>query len=253
MSFLQRILDSKRDRAAQDCAASASLRFCGPRRDFVKAITTPPAPAIIAEMKRASPSRGLLREDYQPDAIAKSYEAAGAQAISVLTEPHFFAGALEHLRIARDATSLPVLRKDFITEPWEIDQSAACCDAVLLIVAALGGRLRDLLSRANAAGLPALVEVHGESELEAALSAGATIIGINNRDLNTFSVDLNTTARLRPMIPDGCIVVSESGISKPEHLRALADLRVHAALIGEAFMRSPDPGHALHTLKAGIS
>jgi len=253
MSFLERILESKRRRTIGQPGRARSVDTAERRRDFVKAISQRPGPRIIAEMKRASPSKGLIREEYDPAAIAKAYESAGADALSVLTEPDFFAGSVEHLHLARQATSLPVLRKDFITETWEIEESAACCDAVLLIVAALkADGINRLLKHARSLGLPALVEVHNEAELGTAISAGADIIGINNRDLNTFAVDLDTTRRLRPMIPDDRIVVSESGISKPEDLRALADIGVHAVLIGEAFMRSPDPGAPLRALKASV-
>jgi indole-3-glycerol phosphate synthase len=254
MDFLERILASKSARTGARESRAALCRPAEPRRDFAAAIGQGPGLKIIAEMKRASPSRGLIREDYDPAAIARAYEKAGADALSVLTEPDFFSGSLDHLREARQASSLPILRKDFITEDWEIEESASCCDAVLLIVAAVGpDRLGTLLSLAGSAGLAALVEVHDEPELATALSAGARLIGVNNRDLTTFSVDIETTMRLRPAIPAGCTVVSESGLSKPEHLRALVEMRVHAALIGEAFMRSPDPGEPLRALRESLS
>jgi len=232
--------------------AAAVAPAARPRRDFAAAIRGRPGLKVIAEMKRMSPSKGLLRADYDPAAIASSYGRAGAAALSVLTEPDFFGGAIEHLSLARSNCALPVLRKDFLTHPADLDESADA-DAVLLIVAILSPqRLGEMLAHASHSGLACLVEVHNEGELDMALEAGASIIGINNRDLRSFEVDLGTTHRLRPSIPDDRIVVSESGLSEPQQLRALIDIGVDAALIGEAFMRSPDPGQRLRELLHSI-
>jgi indole-3-glycerol phosphate synthase len=173
--------------------------------------------------------------------------------LSVLTEPKFFGGAMEHLALARSRCGLPVLRKDFMTDLSDLDESADA-DAVLLIVGILSPqRLREMLAHASGLGLACLVEVHDEGELDRALEAGASIIGINNRDLRSFEVDLGTTRRLRPRIPDDRIVVSESGLGEPEQLRALIDIGVDSALIGEAFMRSPDPGQRLRELLLSLA
>ena len=248
-TFLDKILARKK---AEAHGPAASLAAPVPRRDFAAAIRGRPGLKIIAEMKKMSPSRGLLREDYDPAALAVSYERAGAAALSVLTEPHFFGGSVEHLAVARSNSTLPILRKDFLTEPDELPESVDA-DAVLLIVAILSRqRLSEMLARARSLGLACVVEVHDEAELDIALEAGACIIGINNRDLRTFEVDLETTRRLRPRIPADHIVVSESGISDAAQLRTLVDIGVDAALIGEAFMKSANPGHRLTELLAGV-
>jgi indole-3-glycerol phosphate synthase len=248
-TFLDKILARKK---AETRGPAASLAAPVPRRDFAATIRGRPGLKIIAEMKKMSPSRGLLREDYDPAALAVSYERAGAAALSVLTEPHFFGGSAEHLAVARSNSTLPILRKDFLTEPDELPESVDA-DAVLLIVAILSRqRLSEMLARARSLGLACVVEVHDEAELDAALEGGASIIGINNRDLRTFEVDLETTRRLRPRIPDDRIIVSESGLSAPEQLRALIDIGVDAALIGEAFMKSGNPGQRLTELLAGV-
>jgi len=247
-TFLDNILASKKAAGLRRVTVAAAPAL--PRRDFAAAIRGRPGLKIIAEMKKMSPSRGLLREDYDPAALALSYQQAGAAALSVLTEAHFFGGSVEDLTLARNRCTLPILRKDFLTEPDELDESVDA-DAVLLIAAILSRqRLSEMLALARSLGLACLVEVHDEAELDAALEGGAAIIGINNRDLRTFEVDLETTRRLRPRIPDDRIIVSESGLSAPEQLRALIDMRVDAALIGEAFMRSPDPGQRLAELLA---
>jgi indole-3-glycerol phosphate synthase len=205
---------------------------------------------IIAEIKRASPSRGVIREDFEPAAIARSYRAGGAVAVSVLTEGLHFQGLPGHLMMARAAlagSGCPLLRKDFIWEEYQLIETRAWrADAVLLVAALLPGRrLGELLDFAHGSGLAALVEVHDEAETDAALAAGAGIIGINNRDLRTFRVDLAVTERLRPRIPSGKIVVSESGIRGRADIDRLKALKVDAALIGEALMAAPDPGGAL--------
>jgi len=213
-----------------------------PRRDFAAAVRPTDGLRLIAEVKRRSPSRGLLREDYDPAGLALQLSRGGAAAISVLTDAKFFGGAIEHLRQVRIAVDRPALRKDFIVDPWQIEQSASAgADAILLIVAAVGADLKALMDQAAARDLDVLVEVHDEAELEQALADQASIIGINNRDLSTFRVDLGTTLRLRPMIPEGRIVVSESGIRDAADVRRLRDAGVHAILVGEAFMTAPNP------------
>lgn len=210
---------------------------------------------IIAEMKRASPSAGSLRNEYEPGALARGYEAAGAAALSVLTETDYFEGSLEHLRAARGAARLPALRKDFIIDPYQVVESAAAgADALLLIVAALpGGRLGELIELSARWRVAALVEVHTEDELLRALDAGAGIIGINNRNLKTLEVTLDTALNLRDKIPSGLLTVAESGIKTSGDLKRLAAAGFDAALIGERLMRAEDPGAALAGLIAGMN
>jgi indole-3-glycerol phosphate synthase len=206
---------------------------------------------VIAEIKKASPSKGVLREEFEPVAIAKIYEACGAAAISVLTDKRFFRGSIEYLSAVRSVTSLPILMKDFIIDPYQLYQARACgADAVLLIAAILDrNRLSALIEMAASLGLAALVEIHSASELATALAANAEIIGINNRDLKTFQVTVDTTRRLAPLISPGKLIVSESGIDSREMMRSLAEeAGVHAFLVGEALMRSPDIGAALRSL-----
>jgi indole-3-glycerol phosphate synthase len=223
------------------------------RRDFAAALSRWPL-QVIAELKRASPSRGILRQQYRCEAIAHSYETAGASALSVLTEERHFLGSLADLETARAAVSLPVLRKDFILADYQIYESvAAGADALLLIVAALSDEdLRRFLELCQDLRIAPLVEVHDESELERALGAGARIIGVNNRDLKSLEVDLEISFRLRPAIPAGRIAVSESGIKTGEDLRRLADAGYHAALIGERFMMAPDPGTPLREMLVSL-
>jgi indole-3-glycerol phosphate synthase len=206
---------------------------------------------VIAECKRRSPSRGVLRAVYDPPAIAREYERAGAAAVSVLTEPTFFDGSLDHLRAVRQAVDLPLLRKDFIVTEFQVDESAAAgADAVLLIVGALEvAALRDLLARTRAAGLAALVEVHDREELIVALDAGATIVGVNSRDLRTLDVNIGTFDELAPLLPPGVVAVAESGLRDAADLARLRALRYDAFLIGERFMTETSPGAALADLQ----
>jgi len=222
------------------------------RRDFAAAISRSPL-QVIAELKRASPSRGVLRQDYRCDPLGRSYEAAGASALSVLTEERHFQGSLADLAAARFAVCLPVLRKDFILADYQIYESvAAGADALLLIVAALPDEdLRRFLELCRDLRVAPLVEVHDERELERALEAGARIIGVNNRDLKTLEVDLATSLRLRAGIPKDCIAVSESGVKTSEDLHRLAEAGYQAVLIGERFMTAPDPGAALKQMLEG--
>lgn len=219
-------------------------------RPFAEALARPGTIAVIAEHKRRSPSRGAIREDLAPADVARSYEAAGATALSVLTDEPFFGGRLTHLTEARSVTRLPVLRKDFILEPWQIwEARAAGADAVLLIVAALEDvGLRDLVGEARATGVDALVEVHERSELQRALAAGARLVGVNNRDLRTLAVSLETSLSLAPLIPDDVVAVAESGIRSGSDLRRLRGAGFDACLVGEQLMRAPDPGAALRQL-----
>jgi indole-3-glycerol phosphate synthase len=205
---------------------------------------------VIAEVKRASPSKGAIRANLDPAALAASYAAAGAAALSVLTDGPFFQGSLADLEAARTAVRLPVLRKDFVIDPLQVlEARAAGADAVLLIVAALEeARLRELLAVAREQGMEALVEVHSRAELERALGAGAGIVGINNRDLRTFRTDIEVTRQLLAYT-GGRTIVSESGIDEAATVRSLEAAGVHAFLVGEALLRAPDPGEALRKLR----
>ena len=205
--------------------------------DFASALSGD-STRLIAEVKRASPSKGILCPDFNPVALAKTYAQGGAAAISVLTETNHFQGSLEHLAAIREEVNIPLLRKDFIFDPYQVYESAACgADALLLIVAILSReQLEELLAQSRSLALSCLVEVHNENGVEKALLAGAEIIGINNRDLTTFTVDINTTHRLRPLIPEGRIVVSESGIKNRDDIIKLSEWGVNAVLVGEALV-----------------
>jgi len=242
-AFLEMIVDCKRKQIARRKAAVAlaPMRECAaraaPARDFQAALRQPGI-ALIAEVKRASPSKGLLCRDFQPLRLARQYQAAGAAAISVLTEKRFFKGCLDHLRAVQRSSRLPILCKDFILDPYQIYEArAAGADAVLLIVAVLcDADLRALLRLARDQGMDALVEVHDEGELERALAVGAQIIGINNRDLQSMRVSLEKTVSLRPLIPAGVVVVSESGIRSGAEVARLKTVGVDAILVGEALV-----------------
>ena len=209
---------------------------------------------IIAECKRRSPSRGVLRAEYDAVAIARGYGAAGAAAISVLTEPTFFDGSLDDLVRVRAAVDIPLLRKDFVVSEYQLlEARAAGADAVLLIVGALRPEeLTRLLARAGELGLDALVEVHNHEELAAALDAGAAVIGVNNRNLRTLAVDLDVSGELIARMPKGVTAVSESGIKSPADIERFIGLGYHAFLIGERFMATDDPGGALRRLLEGL-
>jgi indole-3-glycerol phosphate synthase len=206
--------------------------------------------AVIAEIKKASPSKGLLREDFDPEAIAKSYEAGGAACLSVLTDHDFFQGSEAYLEDARAACGLPVLRKDFLIDPYQVYEARVMgADCVLLIVSALGdAQLRDLLALTHELGMNALIEVHDREELERALRLDARLIGINNRNLRTFETRLETTLDLLETIPEDRLVVTESGIHTREDVARMRAAGVHAFLVGEAFMRASDPGARLAEL-----
>lgn len=207
-------------------------------------------PAVIAEIKKASPSKGVIREDFQPAAIAESYERGGAAALSVLTDVDFFQGADEYLQAAKAACGLPVLRKDFTVDAYQVWEARAIgADAVLLIVAALSDELmKELYETAQEAGLDVLVEVHTAEEMQRALALGTPLLGINNRDLHTFEVSLQTTLGLLPVVPKDYFLVTESGILAPEDVALMRDHQVHGFLVGEAFMRAADPGEELGRL-----
>lgn len=209
--------------------------------------------AVIAEVKKASPSKGVIRENFHPGEIAASYDAGGAACLSVLTDIDFFQGADQYLQEARTACALPVLRKDFTLDPYQIWEARALgADAILLIVACLElPHLKDLHDCAQEAGLEVLVEVHDEAELEEALTLGGDLIGINNRDLHSFETSLDTTYRLLARIPEGIQVVTESGFSSAEQVSEMRRHGVHSFLIGETFMRAKDPGAALATMFSG--
>jgi indole-3-glycerol phosphate synthase len=213
----------------------------------LRAALARPGIGAIAEFKRRSPSAGELRSGADPAEIARAYERAGAAAMSVLTEEANFGGSLEDLRAARAACSLPILRKDFVVDPYQLHEArAAGADAVLLIVAALeDGELSSLHEQARALGLDVLVEVHDGDELARAAAVGATLIGVNNRDLRDFSVDVSRTSRLLERMPAGALVVSESGIATKEQVQQLEREGVAAVLVGETLMRASDPGEAL--------
>lgn len=201
-----------------------------------------PGISVIAEIKRASPSKGDIRPDLDVAATVRAYESGGARAVSVLTEERYFKGSLDDLRQARAATSLPIIRKDFVIDGYQVWEAAeAGADAVLLIVAALSKpRLQELMATATTAGLAALVEVHTAAELAVALAAGVRLVGINNRDLSSFQVSLQTTVDMIESVPEGVLVVSESGIGGREDVDRLARAGVDAVLIGETLMRSTD-------------
>jgi indole-3-glycerol phosphate synthase len=208
--------------------------------------------AVIAEVKKASPSRGVIRADFDPAAIARSYAAGGAACLSVLTDVDFFQGADGYLVAAREACQLPVLRKDFVVDEYQLIEARALgADAVLLIAAALDdAQLADFAALASALGLDALAEVHDAAELERVLRLPLPLVGINNRDLRTFEVSLDATLALKEMVPAHRMLVTESGILAPPDVRRMRDAGVHAFLVGEAFMRAADPGAALRSLFA---
>ncbi len=255
-TILDRILQSKREEVARAKAAlpEAQLReqlhTAPPLCDFLAALARPGAIHLIAEVKRASPSKGLIRPDFDPVQIACTYERHGAACLSVLTDGPYFQGSLEHLRQIRAAVGLPVLRKDFILDPYQVVEArCAGADAVLLIAEGLDdGRLRLLYEAILELGMTPLVEVYEPANLARVLRLGARLVGINNRNLRTFQVDLDHTLRLRREIPDDRIVVAESGIRTRDDVLRLASAGVQAMLVGESLMASPDLGAAVDQL-----
>jgi len=244
-------LAAARSREAPEKLARRAEELTAPLRDFAGAIARGPEPRVIAEVKRRSPSRGEIRADFDPVACALAYAEGGAAAISVLTDETFFGGHLDFLAAVRRAVPMPLLRKDFVVDAYQIDEARVSgADAVLLIAAALGpDELVSLRERAEALGLCALVEVHDELELAVALDSGARVIGINNRDLRTFHTDLAVTERLAPRIPEGVVVVAESGIFTRTDMARLAASGAQAFLIGESLMREADMAGALKRLR----
>ncbi len=257
--ILKKILARKAEEVAErkarlsGAALEDRIAAAPPVRGFVAALEERIAAggaAVIAEIKKASPSKGVLREDFRPAEIARSYEQGGAACLSVLTDVDFFQGADEYLQEARAACGLPVLRKDFMIDPWQVREARAIgADCILLIVAALeDGQMRELAEAAAELGMDVLVEVHDMAELERALALPCRMIGINNRDLRTFEVSLDTTLGLLADIPADRLVVTESGIHTPEDVARMRAAGVHAFLVGEAFMRADDPGARLAEL-----
>jgi indole-3-glycerol phosphate synthase len=247
-------LAMRRARRPYEALERAVWRAPAPRGDtFAAALAATDRVNVIAECKRRSPSRGVLRTDYDPVAQARAYERGGAAAISVLTEPSFFDGDLAHLSAVRAAVAPPVLRKDFVVDPYQLlEARAAGADAVLLIVSALDDeRLTRLIGQAEALKLAALVEIHDEGELARAVDAGATLIGVNNRNLRTLAVDLGVSARVAAALPPGVTAVSESGVGSAADVARLRDLGYHAFLIGERLMTSADPEGDLRILVGG--
>jgi indole-3-glycerol phosphate synthase len=261
-TVLAKILEAKR-REVEEAKARVPrveierlAREASPPRGFEKALRAKMAggkPAVIAEIKRASPSRGLIRADFDPARIAASYEANGAACLSVLTDREFFGGSPEDLRAARAACSLPVLRKDFMVDPYQVHEARAWgADCILLIVGAIADdELRVLETRACDLGLDVLVECHDGSELARALALRTPLIGVNNRDLRTFETRLETTLGLVSQVPANRLLVTESGVSQPVDVRRLQEAGVGAYLVGSAFMAADDPGKELSRLFSG--
>lgn len=256
-TILDRIVADKRDElaAAQTAMPLAELKTrmteAPPVRAFAEALRRPSI-RLIAEIKKASPSRGLLRADFDPVVLAQIYAGAGVAAISVLTDEKHFQGSLQHLAAIRAALpeGPPLLRKDFLFDEYQLYESRCQgADAVLLIAAILEQPLlAELIALAKSLDMDALVEVHDQRELERALAARAEVVGINNRDLRTFEVDMATTGRMRPLVPDGKIIVAESGILTREHVLRLEECGVQAVLIGEALVTAPDPAGKIREL-----
>ena len=233
----------------------ARVRDLPPTRGFVDAIRAKHAqalPAVIAEAKKASPSKGLIRPDFDPAQIARSYEAGGAACLSVLTDVDFFQGSNLYLGLAHRACSLPILRKDFTVDPYQVYEARFIgADAILLIVAALDDApMIEMANLAAELGMDVLVEVHDIDELERALQTDCELIGVNNRNLRTFEVSLDTTLALQPAVPPDRILVTESGIATPADVSKMRDAGIGTFLVGESFMREPDPGAALRRLFA---
>jgi len=254
-TILDRILESRRaevdhrKKVLPETALKYGVKAAPPVRDFAAALSRD-AINVLAELKPASPSRGIIRDPFDAPALGKALETAGAAALSVLTEGEFFRGSLKNLRDARKDTALPVLRKDFIFDPWQVWESRANdADSFLLIVAALSDeQLRDLITLGRELGMEPLVEVHTSEELGRALATGARIIGVNNRDLKTLTVRMETSYELIERIPDDCLAVAESGLRSHADLENLRAAGFDAFLIGEHLMLSPDPGAALRAL-----
>jgi indole-3-glycerol phosphate synthase len=242
-------------RAERQDAVEARAKAASPPRGFIAALERAAAPgrlALIAEIKKASPSKGLIRADFDPPSLAKAYEAGGAACLSVLTDGPSFQGADAYLVAARDTAALPALRKDFLVHPWQVAQSRALgADAVLVILAISDDALAaDLLAEAARLGMDALVEAHDEAEVDRAVALGARLIGVNNRNLRTFVTDLAVTERLAARVPPGALLVTESGIAAPADVARLATAGARAMLVGESLMRQADVTAATRALLA---
>ena len=258
-TVLDRIIEAKREHVA-NCKAKRSLatlteeaRATGSPRGFEAALRTKIAagnPGIIAEIKRASPSKGVIRKDYQPSEHARSYQSAGAACLSVLTDEPFFQGTDSHLQAVRNAVELPIIRKDFMIDPYQIVEARVLgADCILLIVAALDDALlADLYACAKEQSLDVLVEVHDAEELERALQLEPTLLGVNNRNLKTFETNIENSLELRARVPEQVLLVTESGIADVSVVDRLRAAGINAFLVGEAFMRAPDPGAALRSM-----
>ena len=254
-TILERIVRKRRDSVAHrkrvlpDVALKLAVPKQAPARDFAAALSRE-GRNVIAELKKASPSLGLIRENYSPASLAAALESAGAAALSVLTEEDFFQGSLAHLKEAKKAVSIPILRKDFIIDPWQVwEARSAGADSFLLIVAILSDELlRELLALGRELGMEPLVEVHSREELVRANAAGAKIIGVNNRDLRDFKVSLQTSLDLVTEIPDSAVAVSESGLHSPEDLLRLRKAGFDAFLIGKRLMKHRDPAAELREM-----
>ncbi|HHU94516.1 MAG TPA: indole-3-glycerol phosphate synthase TrpC [Alcaligenaceae bacterium] len=257
--ILAKILQTKKEEvaAARQLRSEADLlREAKSRKDvrgFLRALQAKISqnqPAVIAEVKKASPSKGVIRDNFNPTDIATSYAAHGAACLSVLTDMQYFQGAYDHLRQARAACALPILRKDFMVDPYQIIHARAIgADCILLIVASLSlNQLLEFEALAHELGMDVLVEVHDQAELETALNMKSVMLGINNRDLRSFETSIQNTIDLLPLIPEDKLVITESGILTVEDVKTMRDHKVNAFLVGEAFMRQPDPGVALEQL-----
>ncbi|GAA6134034.1 indole-3-glycerol phosphate synthase TrpC [Oceaniserpentilla sp. 4NH20-0058] len=258
-TILKKIIDRKWQEVKERSAnisineLASQAKHADAPRGFKKALESKIAagdPAVIAEIKKASPSKGVLREHFVPAEIAKSYEAAGAACLSVLTDADFFLGSEDYLKQAREACNLPVIRKDFIVDPYQVVEARAIeADCVLLIVSALSdNQMKELNHCALELGMDVLVEVHDEAEFERAMDLPPNILGINNRNLHTFDLTLDTTFNLIPKVPEDTLLVTESGIFGSDDVKVMRDKNVHSFLVGETFMRADDPGAQLKAL-----
>ena len=257
MTILDDILATKREEleaarasVSPEAMAERAEAVCEAPRGFRRALAEGEAPAVIAELKRRSPSKGLIRADFDPVKLARAYQAGGAACLSVLTDVDYFQGSDAYLQQARAACALPVLRKDFVIDPYQVWEARSLgADCILLIAACLDDdRLVELNTLARELGMDALIEVHGAAELDRALQVDNPMVGINNRDLRSFAVSLDTTLDLLARIPEDRVVVTESGILGADHVALMRSHGVHAFLVGEAFMRAPDPGERLAEL-----
>lgn len=259
--ILDDIAEKRKEQLLRDMAAVplAEVRAAAEKaaendtgRSFRKALASLPRPAVIAEVKKASPSKGIISEDFRPAEQAVAYQKAGAAAVSCLTEEYYFKGSAEYFKAVRKAIDLPMIRKDFIIDPYQLYEAKAMgADAVLLIAAILSEeQMREYRIIAESLGMDVLAESHDEKELEAVIAAGCSIFGINNRNLKTFEVSLENTKRLAKLVPDGGILVSESGIKTAEDMKFLADLGADAVLIGETLMRSGSVESSMRELRS---